>query len=243
MADYSDFQLKEYENISQAHFKTNEMITAFFRYYVLIMTIPITAFGVIFTFSQCTSVLTAMHLWLWPVAVLLVAFSVLGFFMMLYITGLRSEAILYARQVNASRDYFWRVKEASNTQPLADLVLPRDKNFPKLCTRGIGNHDYLVFSFSLLNSLYFAAAVWLLKLDTAQLVKQVCNSESLAVTEHWCSITIVFIIAFMLQVGVYRLLCANQSKKFARDFPPARIVLPPTGLIHSTSKAHSVQKV
>lgn len=45
MADFSDFQIKEYENISQAHFKTNEMVSAFFRYYIIVMAIPISSVG------------------------------------------------------------------------------------------------------------------------------------------------------------------------------------------------------
>jgi len=41
MTDFSEFQLKECDNISQAHFKTNEMMVAFYRYYLLIMALPV----------------------------------------------------------------------------------------------------------------------------------------------------------------------------------------------------------
>ena len=43
---FTQFQLKEYENISQAHFKTNEVLATFYRYFLLIAAIPITAVGI-----------------------------------------------------------------------------------------------------------------------------------------------------------------------------------------------------
>ena len=37
MDDFTQFQLKEYENISQAHFKTNEVLATFYRYSKIIL--------------------------------------------------------------------------------------------------------------------------------------------------------------------------------------------------------------
>ena len=56
MADKRDkpfekFLLEEYSNIAQAHFKSIETISTFFRYYLLIMSIPLSAVAVI---SQIT---------------------------------------------------------------------------------------------------------------------------------------------------------------------------------------------
>ncbi len=42
---FSQFQLKEYENISQAHFKTIEVLATFYRYFLLITAISITTVG------------------------------------------------------------------------------------------------------------------------------------------------------------------------------------------------------
>jgi len=38
--DFNDFLLKEYDNIAQAHFNTKQTLTAFFRYYLLIIALP-----------------------------------------------------------------------------------------------------------------------------------------------------------------------------------------------------------
>ncbi len=43
--EFDKFQLEEYKNISQAHFKTIETISIFFRHYLLIMSIPIIVAG------------------------------------------------------------------------------------------------------------------------------------------------------------------------------------------------------
>lgn len=78
MADCSDFQLKEYENISQAHFKTNEMIAAFFRYYLLIMAIPVTSIGTAFL-SASKSDVDLQHFldWHFAISVFLVSWVIL----------------------------------------------------------------------------------------------------------------------------------------------------------------------
>lgn len=45
--EFEDFLLAEYTNIVQAHFKSIETISSFFRYYLLIMSIPLTAAALI----------------------------------------------------------------------------------------------------------------------------------------------------------------------------------------------------
>ena len=38
--EFSEFQKLEYSNISGAHFETNKQIALFFRYYLLIASVP-----------------------------------------------------------------------------------------------------------------------------------------------------------------------------------------------------------
>jgi hypothetical protein len=41
LTTFDRYLLSEYDHIAEAHFRVNETITAFFRYYLLIMSIPI----------------------------------------------------------------------------------------------------------------------------------------------------------------------------------------------------------
>lgn len=156
MADFSDFQLSEYANISQAHFKTNEMITAFFRYYLLVMAIPITAtvgaLGSSLGESGNVDFRPAIG---WSLSVLFGMFSGVGFFISRYLSGLRCEAILYAQTVNSVRDYFYQLNP--DTAPQVSSVLPRDPTKPKLAESR--DHSNIIYSAALLNSLYLFAGL------------------------------------------------------------------------------------
>jgi hypothetical protein len=218
MADFSDFQLKEYENISQAHFKTNEMITAFFRYYVLVMTVPITAFGALFTLSGGDKALSHMEFWQWPISVLLIAFGILGGLMMLYVTGLRCEVILYARQVNSSRSYFFEAEEKQTNPHLATLVLPRDSTSPKIVSGSIGDHDFIAMSFAWLNSLYLVASFWLMLIDPVSISDLQAAEVSVDLGRHWCGLLVAFVISFTVQFTIYRFRCASKEEKYSRDY-------------------------
>jgi hypothetical protein len=45
-SEFADFQKKvEYEHIAEAHFKTIEAISFFFRYYLLVMSLPVSIAG------------------------------------------------------------------------------------------------------------------------------------------------------------------------------------------------------
>ena len=97
MVDFSEFQLKEYDNISQAHYKTNEMMVAFYRYYLLIMALPVTLLGTAFVSSDAKNKALLLQEWNIPISIFLVLIGLLGILMMVYLTSLRLEAVLYAR--------------------------------------------------------------------------------------------------------------------------------------------------
>ena len=82
MSDFSDFQLKEYENISQAHFKTNEMIAAFFRYYLLLMAIPMSTLGAAIISVDQAQQFAILSTWQFPIVIFLLVFAIIGFFIM-----------------------------------------------------------------------------------------------------------------------------------------------------------------
>jgi len=109
MDDFTQFQLKEYENISQAHFKTNEVLATFYRYFLLITAIPITTIGIaVMNISDDAIGPETRELVQYIFGVSALLLSVVGAAVVSYIEGLRLDAILYARVVNSIRDYFFR---------------------------------------------------------------------------------------------------------------------------------------
>ncbi|MDA1370240.1 MAG: hypothetical protein O2971_05715 [Proteobacteria bacterium] len=158
MAESSDFMLKEYENISQAHFKTNESIAIFFRYYLLLMAIPIAFLGTSWEQVEAKDVvnmgsaLAAMN------AAIFGIFAVMGLCVMYYVIGLRLDALLYARTVNGTRKYF--ADRGKNSKDKIDdfLVLPTNMSSPKFTASNgfLG----LVSSFTILDSCYAIAATF-----------------------------------------------------------------------------------
>ncbi len=189
--DYSDFLLKEYQNISEAHFKTNEMISAFFRYSIVVMTIPLTIVAALVSSeSGMVQQISADWRWLFAVGYVFAVFSVVGYGMSRYLTALRFEALLYARVVNSIRDWFCKSGETHNIE-LAVEVLPRDATVPS--SKKEGDHAYLVRSFAFLSSLYILVS--LLCFLTALIVLAEGAPRSLNAGE--CLILGALLIAFV----------------------------------------------
>ncbi len=212
MADFSDFQLKEYENISQAHFKTNEMMVAFFRYYLLIMALPITFLGTAFATAEQSSKGALLYHWQIPIGAFLVTISGLGFLLMCYLSGLRLEAALYARTVNGVRAYF--MKDA----PIGtDHVLPIDINKPKLVK--LGDHAFIVLSFALFNTLYLISAYAVMS------VEAIPNGEKFDLSWPNCMIWVVAIISvtsLIIHLVAHLIRCWQMDK----DWSPGQTANP-----------------
>jgi uncharacterized HAD superfamily protein len=128
---FDEFMTAEYSNISQAHFNTVESISEFFKAYIAIVSLPISAAviflkpeelkqsGVLAFFTtNPTLVLITMGL------VVLVGWCVLA-----YIINLRCDALLYARTVNGIRKYFYENKLDVGAQHRY-LVLPKQTHLP-----------------------------------------------------------------------------------------------------------------
>ena len=162
--EYKEFLLVEYEQVANAYFNTTSLISYFFRYYILIITLPapfIALIGKIDDAGKINPLLRALEP-LIPIAMIVVAF--LGLCVLVYLSHLRAEGLLYVRHVNGIREYFsWRIdldkKLEANTR-----VLSRDNNYPPYY-----EHSFLsvVYALSLINSLYLVVGIWLLlkKLD------------------------------------------------------------------------------
>ena len=158
---FTQFQLKEYENISQAHFKTNEVLATFYRYFLLIAAIPITAIGIaLINLSDDGIGAEGRFLAYIIFGVSTLLLSVVGAAVIAYIEGLRLDAILYARVVNSIRDYFFKLPGADK---FGDPVLPTKRDKPSY--GGFGAGFIIYFACAIMNAAYFGAGVLALMLD------------------------------------------------------------------------------
>ena len=105
---FDNYLKSEYDHIAEAHFRTIDTITAFFRYYLLIMSIPISLIAAFSAVAQQKSFSFEILGGYTPiVATIFIIISVAGFGVLLYLINLRMDAVLYARTVNAIRKHFY----------------------------------------------------------------------------------------------------------------------------------------
>ncbi|WP_170526180.1 hypothetical protein [Ruegeria arenilitoris] len=176
---FTQFQLKEYENISQAHFKTNEVLAAFYRYFLLIAAIPITAVCVALinlTDDGISAEARFLAYSLFGISTLLL--SVVGAAVIAYIEGLRLDAILYARVVNSIRDYFFKLP---GSEKFGVPVLPTKTDKPTY--GGFGAGFVIYFACATMNAAYFGAGVMAMTLNYSSSLIDV----EITCVQKWCT--------------------------------------------------------
>ena len=148
----TDFLLAEYNNIAQAHFNMTNTIAVFFKHYLAIVSIPV---GVVIVsisligkandggFRICLGFL--------PSAALMLLGAV-GLLVMLYITNLRIDALLYARSVNGIRSYFLGRSDLSLKEVVHSRVLPSQIHIPRFLEKTY--FGFVVAAFALIDSFY-----------------------------------------------------------------------------------------
>lgn len=158
-ASFQEFLIAEYNNIAAAHFNTSNTISSFFRYYLLIVTIPmpVAAF-----FIQNSSLDLSKLLELTLVKILgVVSFGIflVGICVVVYMMNLRFDAILYARTVNGIRNYFYNLSRADIYELKKLKVLPTSISAP-LYTEWWFFYP-VVLALSILNSAYLLTGVYI----------------------------------------------------------------------------------
>lgn len=189
--NFERFLLAEYDHISQAYFATVASISQFFQYYVLIISLPVSAavvFGKVDTWVQYRKqilgslrnndlvialVTTVIFLALWAVA---------G-----YVTNLRADSLLYARTINGIRKYFSNYSGLPLKDEFRYRILPRSTSFPAYFEPWY--FGYVVITFALLNSLILFFGWW---------VYAEVNDLS-----NWLAI-VIGILGVALHLGMYR---------------------------------------
>jgi uncharacterized HAD superfamily protein len=162
----NDFLLEEYAHIADAHFKSIETISTFFRHYLFLMTVPLTILGL--SPRMATSVQSAnlmVEYTLNTLPWILCVVSLVGLGMMWYITNLRLDAILYARTINGIRKLFYDNSTLDISQIIRSRVLPQTTLSPSYWESSYFLAVVLVFGF--IDGLIFACSYPLLLQPTS----------------------------------------------------------------------------
>lgn len=158
MHEFREYLGAEYRHIAEAHFRTIEAISSFFRYYLLIMSAPITVLALFIGLSDNLQGIVSIVEGLRPVLVAtLIVISVVGFCVMLYIINLRMDVILYARTVNAIRKHFYDQAPVDTDTKLRTRVLPQTSVQPSY-----DEPPYflpVILSFAFFNTFYLTLAL------------------------------------------------------------------------------------
>lgn len=155
---FDDYLLQEYSLIAQAHFKTLETISTFFKHYLLIMSIPLTAIAYVFASVKKNEIEKTIGQFLPLGGIIIWIIAIVGLMVMLYVINLRMDVLLYARTVNSIRKYFYDSSSIDDLNAkLRMRTLPQTAFLPSYY-----ESIYflpVIFSFGLFNSVYFYLGV------------------------------------------------------------------------------------
>ena len=158
---FQEYLGDEYKHIAEAHFRTIEAISSFFRYYLLIIAAPLAVLSAFvgFSSSPAETIINTLQELRWPILGIFIALSLVGFFVMQYVISLRMDVILYARTVNSIRKFFYDNSKIDFNSKLRNRVLPQTPSQPNYLE--VGYFGPVVMTFALINALYMAAAILL----------------------------------------------------------------------------------
>lgn len=162
---FRNYLLQEYAKVAEAHFKTIETISAFFKHYLIIMTLPLALIGFLIKSSNLENEMTKVIQSIAPIGgVLLLIIAIAGSAVMIYIMNLRFDAILYARTVNGIRKYFYDKSGVSLDTQIHIRVLPQTATLPHYFEGWYFLPVIVVFA--LMDSLYYYLGIHLIMFST-----------------------------------------------------------------------------
>lgn len=193
---FENFLLSEYQNIAQAHFKSIETISTFFRYYLLIMSIPISAIAIVFQISpNKVQIMNIISQYKFVVSPILFLISFVGFMVFCYIVNLRLDVILYARAVNGIRKSFYDESEIDINLKQRMRALPQSPQLPAYYEKSY--FLPVVSALSVINSFYFSIGYCILAFPFLLAEKRFVFSED-ALLELIGAIIIVILLHFVI---------------------------------------------
>jgi uncharacterized HAD superfamily protein len=162
---FLDFLLKEYDNIANAHFKSNENITNFFKSYLVIISFPLTLFTALFNLNLIKDFINYntenIKLPILVLGIFFVIISLVGFAIYLYSLNIHFDGIFYARTINGIRKYFFDHEQSHGIQVKHKYrVLPQSTALPSY--RDFQFFGPIIFAFCVINFSYFFIATHLI---------------------------------------------------------------------------------
>ena len=184
---YDEFLLEEYGNIAKAYFDVKNSVSSFFRYYLLVMSIPISLLMVVVLKFENFNSDGVMTQFIYISAIAFVVISLAGHFMTRYIISAGLNSKIYAEQVNDIRGYFVSYRK-QNGGMYCRGVLPIKAREIKCDSDSLG---YLFCSTVVMNTFYFSTSVWLF-------------------TKSICVVVMAIIVLIVVQYVSYRSLLKNR---------------------------------
>lgn len=129
---FDEYLLKEYEQIANAHFNTINTISSFFRYYAVLMAVPIPLGAAILPFILTNKEISP-ELKIYSNLIfgsIFLTLPLVGIFISRYLVSLRHDSLLYARTVNGIRKYFYYKSGLSQLQKISIRTLPHSIYIP-----------------------------------------------------------------------------------------------------------------
>ena len=171
-SSFDDFEKSEYEHIASAHFRAIQTITSFFRYYLLIMSIPASVLVFVLREPGSQFVLQTIKNFRIPIVAGLFLTSAVGLFVFLYIANLRMDVVLYARAINSIRKYHFDRSGMDIWRQLRMRVLPQSPGFPRYFEATY--FIWVVLVFGIVNGLYAFAAAFVLRSFQPNILIWIC---------------------------------------------------------------------
>lgn len=160
--NFVDYLHLEYTYVAEAHFKTIETISSFFKHYVAIMAVPAALLGYLLATADKNPQLLQSLKQLTPLAaIFLIAIAIAGSAVMVYILNLRADVILYARTINGIRKFFYDDANIDINAKLRMRTLPQSTFSPAYYEKSY--FLPVVLSFAVFNSFYFIVGTIFLK--------------------------------------------------------------------------------
>lgn len=181
----NDYYLKEYEILSNAHFQISQQITSFFQFSLLIFSAPF-------------ALLAIPHFSSLLLSIVFILVGIVGTLVTFYLSKMRMEALLYARQINRIRNILYsKGTTRTNTVQIHrnKILLSQEKkpNYTDFCQFG-----FIIIALTAINSAYYSLGLYKFVVTTLKYNWVVGYKILFAV--------IVFIISFSLHVVLYIML-------------------------------------
>jgi uncharacterized HAD superfamily protein len=130
---FEEFLRAEYTNIAQAHFNTSQSISEFFKAYIALVSLPISAAVIFLKPKELreSGILDVLLAHPGLVAAGLGGVTLIGLLVLGYVVNLRCDAVLYARTVNGIRKFFYDAGPLDLETEQRYRVLPKRTQTPR----------------------------------------------------------------------------------------------------------------